>query len=307
MKNTKSVFLFSMAAIILITSYPLFMAFKTIYLLILNGTIMASEYERYIIPYAPIAISLILTFSFYPLIRKALNRKALLTSTGIGFVVFFICEIFFEKIEVVFKGSIKMLDDFQSLLCYRPTILNDLLFSQKSIAYKMHFYLISLAIISILLCLLECAYRLFADKDKSQKRPFISILSCAIIFIGLCIFTNITSFFRTGNRELSLLSGFLTSAFFISFSLCAGLYFGFLLFGKRKLCSVFIPSMISFLMCILMYIGEMRLLGGELYRFGQTFMFLPMGSLILAPVDIIVILLSGIISLAVLLLLKKKN
>ena len=47
-----------------------------------------------------------------------------------------------------------------------------------------------------------------------------------------------------------------------------------------------------------MYIGELILLDGKLYRFGEGFFFSPMGSFPFAPVDLAVILLSGLLTLA---------
>lgn len=307
MKDCKKVYLISILGIVLITIYPLFMGAKTIFLLMKNGVIKAVEYERYIIPYAPIAISLISIFALYPLIRRIARRFVLPVSTGIGYLLFFSSEIFFERIEVVFKGSIQTFDVFQSLLCYRPAILDDLLFSKRSVSYKVHFYLISLAIISMILCLLDCLYKFFADKDKSKKKPFFVSLVCTFLFIGLCIFTNFTSFFRTGALYISPISAVLTSLFFISFSLCMGMYFGCLFFGKRKLFSVYIPTVITFVMCFLMYVGEMSLLGGDLYRFGESFMFQPFFSQPLAPIDLLIILVPGVAGYCIMLTLRKRK
>ena len=44
-----------------------------------------------------------------------------------------------------------------------------------------------------------------------------------------------------------------------------------------------------------MYVGEMILLSGHLYRFGSGFFFHGIGSIVLAPVDLLIILLSGAI------------
>jgi len=45
-----------------------------------------------------------------------------------------------------------------------------------------------------------------------------------------------------------------------------------------------------------MYIGEMILLSGNLYRFGSGFMFEGLGTLVLAPIDILVIIASGLVT-----------
>ena len=49
-------------------------------------------------------------------------------------------------------------------------------------------------------------------------------------------------------------------------------------------------------MALLMYIGEMCLLSGNLYRFGTGWFFERLGRLVLAPVDILIILASGLIT-----------
>ena len=49
------------------------------------------------------------------------------------------------------------------------------------------------------------------------------------------------------------------------------------------------------LMPLLMYFGEMILLSGSLYRLGSGFFFEPMGPLVLAPADVGIILLSGLL------------
>ena len=46
-------------------------------------------------------------------------------------------------------------------------------------------------------------------------------------------------------------------------------------------------------MTIAMYVGEALLLSGNLYRFGTGFFFEGLGSLAVAPVDLLVILAAG--------------
>ena len=47
---------------------------------------------------------------------------------------------------------------------------------------------------------------------------------------------------------------------------------------------------------MVMYIGEMLLLSGNLYRFGSGWFFDGLGVLVLAPADILVILVSGAVT-----------
>ena len=51
-----------------------------------------------------------------------------------------------------------------------------------------------------------------------------------------------------------------------------------------------------------MYIGEMILLHGHLYRFGTSVFFYGLPTIVLAPVDILVIMASGLIAFLLMLL-----
>ena len=69
--------------------------------------------------------------------------------------------------------------------------------------------------------------------------------------------------------------------------------------GKRKLLSLALPTAIAAIVTIAMYIGEMILLSGNLYRFGSGFLFEGLGKLVLAPIDIVVILTSSLVALLI--------
>lgn len=57
-----------------------------------------------------------------------------------------------------------------------------------------------------------------------------------------------------------------------------------------------IPSIIASVVTLIMYIGEMVLLSGHLYRFGYGFLFNGLNGIVLAPIDILIIILSGCIN-----------
>ena len=63
-----------------------------------------------------------------------------------------------------------------------------------------------------------------------------------------------------------------------------------------KRLSVALPTGIAVLSAILMYVGEMILLSGNLYRFGHRLLFDGLGKLVLAPIDIFVVAASGCIT-----------
>jgi len=66
--------------------------------------------------------------------------------------------------------------------------------------------------------------------------------------------------------------------------------------GKKKTLAVLLPSIVASAVTIVMYIGEMVLLSGHLYRFGTGFLFEEFPGIVLAPVDILVIVASGCIN-----------
>ena len=78
-----------------------------------------------------------------------------------------------------------------------------------------------------------------------------------------------------------------------------GVFVGFFTLGKRKILSLVTPAGAAALVTVLMYIGEMILLNGNLYRFGKGFLFDGLGALVLAPADILVIIASAGITLLI--------
>ena len=93
--------------------------------------------------------------------------------------------------------------------------------------------------------------------------------------------------------------------FFVVFGVSLGVYVGSFLLGQKRYLAVWLPAAISAVITLVMYVGEMILLSGNLYRFGSGWFFNGLGSLALAPVDCMIILLSGLISAGVLSALRK--
>ena len=89
------------------------------------------------------------------------------------------------------------------------------------------------------------------------------------------------------------------AVFFALLGITMGVYVGSFTLGRRKLISVVLPTVIAALVTIVMYIGEMILLSGNLYRFGSGFLFEGLGKLVLAPIDIVVILASSLVALLI--------
>ena len=76
---------------------------------------------------------------------------------------------------------------------------------------------------------------------------------------------------------------------------------------EYPLLSVWLPSVSAAVVTLVMYIGEMILLSGHLYRFGDGFFFAGIPGIVLAPVDIVVILGSGVMTAIIASFVRNKN
>ena len=81
--------------------------------------------------------------------------------------------------------------------------------------------------------------------------------------------------------------------FFILFGVTVGIYVMSFTLNQKPLLSVWLPGISSALVTLIMYVGEMILLSGHLYRFGKGFLFDCIPGIIISPVDIAVILATG--------------
>ena len=174
-------------------------------------------------------------------------------------------------------------------------------------AFKLHFYLISVLLI---LALLNCFYgfaQIIHTENRSRKRALIMQSVSTAAFLGLCILACFTAFWRDGNIEVSVLSAVLMSAFFILMGLTAEIFSSSLLLNRKNAILLWIPAIVSASITLLMYIGEMILLHGHLYRFGSGVFFDGFPSIVLAPVDILVILASGFLMYLLMRVLRKEN
>ena len=95
--------------------------------------------------------------------------------------------------------------------------------------------------------------------------------------------------------------------FFVLFGVTMGIYVASFTLNRRTLLSVAVPAVTASLITLVMYIGEMILLNGHVYRFGYGFFFRGIPGIVLAPVDVVMILLSGIITASIALGIHKKE
>ena len=176
---------------------------------------------------------------------------------------------------------------------YREETAVDILMGNYNPAFKLHFYIISVVLI---LAVLNCLYgfaQTVISGDTSRCKSLIVQSVCTAVFLGMCILACFTAFWRDGNLAVSPLSAMLMTVFFILLGVTAGVFVGSFLLGKRRSVSIAVPTAVSAGMTLLMYIGEMILLNGHVYQFGQGVFFESLPVIVLAPVDMAIILASG--------------
>lgn len=306
-KSFKRYYLCSLAGVLIASFYPIWMGVKVVADMIRFGTVYAEDYPKYIIPYTPIAISVILGVAVMPMLIKKLKRTALLVGSALSVAVFFATELMLESMVTVTRtvtGIFSTLENWQMYMCYIPPDAFeertwtevDVLMGEYSPAFKLHFYIISVVlIISILNCVYGFA-KMIVTGDKSRKKPLILQSVASAAFLGMCIWACFTAFYRSGEIKVSALSAVLMSVFFVLFGVTMGIYVASFTLNKKKVLSIPLPSLTASVVTLVMYIGEMILLSGNLYRFGDGFFFDGIKGIVLAPVDIVIILLSGAIT-----------
>lgn len=300
-------YLLSCIGILIASYYPLSMGIRVITDMIVNGTVLKENYPKYIIPYTPMSIAIIIGVLLMPLCIKIFKKFALAGGASIATGIFFAIELLFEqKVVVSTEETVIKLEDWQMFMCYVPSeslsttyktqTAVDILMGDYNPAFKLHFYIISVVlIITILNCLYGFGQMLKNGENKRLKALIMQSI-CSLTFLGLCILACFTAFWRDGNIKVSPLSATLMTIFFVLLGITVGVFVGSFLLGKRKLISIWIPSMVASIMTLLMYIGEMILLNGHLYHFGTGFIFDSISGIVFAPIDLFIIIASGCIT-----------
>lgn len=307
----RNFYLLSLLVVALASVYPIYMGVVTMSSYLQNGSIEVADYQKYIIPYTPICIALIASIALMPLIFKLFSRHTLPVISFIGTVLFFVFELGFEQIKVI-EGYVKMpIESWQLSLCMAtPEVLKSIgepIYAANNPAFKIHFYIISLVIILAVLNVIYGFSKMIREQDFGKKRPLIAQAVSVVMFIGLCILACFTSFYRNGTINISPLSAVLMSVFFIVFGITVGIYCGSVFYGKSKLLSKIIPSITASLTTLIMYIGELVLTGGVLFKYGKGFLFEPIKAIPFSVADIVIILISGMITYIVLQFINNPN
>ncbi len=312
-------YLFSCLGVLIASYYPLSMGVRVVTDMFVNGSVMKENYPKYIIPYTPISVAIIIGVLLLPLFIRFLKKYAFVGGTLSATGIFFALEWLFEqKVVVSTAETVAKLEDWQMYMCFIPpeswgeTVTTyktqtavDILMGDYNPAFKLHFYIISLVLI---ITILNCLYgfgQMIKNGDKKRCKSLILQSVCSLVFLGLCILACFTAFWRDGSIQVSPLSASLMTAFFILLGVTVGVFLGSFLLEKRKFVSIWIPAISSSVMTFLMYIAEMFLLNGHLYRFGSGFLFDGLPGIVFAPIDLLVILLSGCITALLLKLLNR--
>lgn len=283
--------------------YPLSMGAQVLGDMLREGTVRGEAYPKYIIPYTPISLGVIAGALAMPLLLKLRQRHALPAASALSLGVFFLSELLLERLVIVTTTVTTTLESWQMYMCYQPPggyetrTWNEVnvLIGEYSPAFKLHFYFISLVLILSLLNALYGFGHMLLTGDTSRKRALMLQSLSSLVFLGLCVFACFTAFFRGGELTVSPVSALLMCLFFLVFGVTVGIFLGSFLLEKRPLFSIALPALSASAVTLMMYLCEMVLLSGHLYRFGTGLFFRGLGPLVLAPADILLVLLSGVL------------
>ena len=316
--TNKSYYFISLGASLMFSFYPLLMGLRVFISYIRDGYVNASEYPKYLIPYTPISFALILSVALLPFVVKLFKRFALPVVSALGLGLFFFFELLFEQITLFsVEEGVADIGSWQMYLCvatpevmqsveYRETVAQSLA-ERYSPLFKVHFYLIAILIVLAVIGVVYGFGKMVYSKCYDKRKPLLIQTAAVAIFIGLCILACFTAFYRTGNLNISALSSWLMSVFFVVFGLTAGIYAGSLLYFKKSVVSRLIPSLIAVAATFIMYIGELVLMGGVLFKFGNGSIFEPIGACPFTLIDFFVIALSGVITYLILFSIRRKS
>ena len=313
-KKFRRYWLLTLLGVLAISAYPIYMGFSVIHDMSVHGFVPRARYPKYIIPYTPVAIAVLVALCLMPLILRKIKKHPLLTASGISLVVFFVTELLFENKIIVYGTKQTKLERWQMLMCYiSPELYEsrewravDILIGDYSPTFKIHFYMISVVLI---LTILSCLYgfgQMVLTGNRKKRKALILQSVCTVLFLGLCIFACFTAFFRDGELTVAPISAILMAMFFISLGATAGIFVATFLAKKNKTLSVLVPSVTASAVTLLMYIGEMCLLSGNLYILGKGFLFETIPYIILSIADILIVIASGALTFLVCKLINKK-
>jgi len=304
----------SLIGVVIASAYPFWMGIRVVADMLTDGMVYQEHYPKYIIPYTPICVAILVGVLLMPMLLKRLQNKALIGAGAAAIAVFFAAELLLER-QVIVTGeeTVATLEDWQMFMCYVPveTIYKtqtavEILMGDYHPGFKLHFYMIAVVLI---LAILNTLYG-FGYMANSGNRTRVSSLVlqavCGGLFLGLCILACFTAFWRDGTLKVSPISAVLMIVFFVLLGVTFGVFAGSFLLGKRRVYSVGIPAVLAGGITLLMYIGERILLNGHVYQMGEGIVFDSLPGIALAPIDLMVILTSALVTALLFFVLNRK-
>jgi hypothetical protein len=284
-KASRRFYLISLGVLLAMSAYPVAMGLKIIVLQLLHGSIRPQDYTRYVIPYTAICLGVLASAALYPVFSR-LKKWAVPLATITALCLF-------TGIELLIEGIVRPALMIQLFSCvYTPTatlafrgVYDD--------SYKIHYFLVSFILITLVTGVFYGYGRLFSGGDRSKRIPLAMQAIMAALLLCLCVFANFTGFFREKTDYQTPISAFLTGLFFVVMSAAAGIYSGSGLIEKGKALSVGLTAAAAMIICSIMYYGEYSMFGDTLYRFGKGWFFEGLPWIALAPIDMLIILLAG--------------
>lgn len=303
-KTFRWFYLLSLLGVTAAGYWPLCMGVRVVRDMIVQGTVMSEDYPKYIIPYLPVTLAVLIGVVVLPLLLCACGKYAQTAASGIGLGVFLISELLLENWVIVTGTVMAKLESWQMFMCYvspdmyetRTWRAVDVLIGEYSPWFKLHFYIIAAVLI---LAFLNCFYgfgQMIVSGRRERLRHLVLQSIAAVLFLGLCILACFTAFWRTGEILVSPLSASLMCLFFIIFGVTMGIFTASFLTKCRKSVLLSVSAAVSATVTLIMYIGELILLSGHLYRLGKGFFFEGLGPLVFAPADLAIILMSAAVT-----------
>lgn len=301
MTKSNRYFIAVLILVLLAGAYPLYMGASILSAVLSQGALYIDQYPKYVIPYTPISLALLGAALVLPLLKSKKHASAYACVLAMG--IFLITELLLENVLILTTDSKTTLESWQMFMCYVPPDMRttrtypaiDVLMGEYSPLFKLHFYLISTVLI---LSSVRCIYgfeKMLRTNDSSHRRPLIIHAFFTLFLLALCILACFTAFFRDGELTVSPLSAALMVLFFITLSTTAGLPVASWVKSEKRCAAAFFAACA---VCLMMYFGEMCLLSGHLYLLGKGAFFDPLAYIVLAPADIVVVLLSGAVCAA---------
>lgn len=332
-KKYKQFYFISLLVLFALSAYPLVNGTYMAYLSIANGAITPEQYAKYVVPYTAMCLAAILFAALQPLLFRA-GRLALPAGLAGAYGVFIALEQFFERIQVHTTGmalidtaslstdqpqniAATTIDMWQASLCVVSpltrgqaiayTSQDRYVYVMANGTYKIHYYLIALILITMVCGLIYGIGRMLRSGDRSKSKALMLQGLSTALLLTLCVFANTTAFFRQAAAIQTPLASVLTCIFFIVLGTTVGCYAGSFLLRKRKSIGIGLPVLMAVAAVTLMYVGEAAMMDGNLYRFGAGWFFEPLPGLPPAPVDLLVIMLSGGVTWLILSTVRKKE